>query len=224
MKMRDVPLDFELRQLLKDLQIEPVIFYLYKSRHKKGHISTFLPIANDKFNEYAALYGKGMITDEAEVDFNHFYTFNDTKIIEHLAQLKVITIHKNTSEDEFTFEIAIQDPDYIKKMYRWIIEKENVISYGPITMNLTTGETYFLDKRDFFRTNHGLYRVLKEFLTKPTHTLSYKEINDLFWSGNKEDYEINKIIGEIREKLSITGKNSGYLKPFDRKYILKQVI
>ena len=224
MKMRDVPLDFEIRQLLKDPQIEPVIFNLYKSRNKKGHISIFLPIAQDEFNKYAEWHNNKRVDDGSEVDFNHFYTFNDTKTIKLLAQLKVISTHMNTSEDEFTFEISIQDPVYIEKMRRWLIEKDSIISYGPITMHLVTGEAYFRDKREYFRTNHGLYRVLKELIIKPAHTLTYDEINSLYWSGNKEDYEINKIIGEIREKLGITGKNSGFLKPFDKKYMLRQTI
>lgn len=224
MKMRDVPLDFEVRQLLTDLQVRPVILYLYKTRNKTDHLNIFLPIANDKFNEYAERYQKDMLTDEEERDFNYFYTFNDTKIIKLLAKLKVITIHKNTSGADFTFEITIQDPHFIEKMHRWLTEKDFIISYGPISMHIATGESYFLNKREYFRTNHGLYRVFKEFITKPTHTLTYEEINNLYWTGSKEDYEINKIIGEIREKLGITGKYSSYLKPFDRKYILRRTI
>lgn len=224
--MRDVPLDFEIRQLLQDVQIKPLLSSLYKNRKNTSHSQVQLPIANERFNIYAALQSSGLSAhDPTDINIDSFFEFNDMKLLKELNDLKVVGIIKVHYED-FSVSLVVKDADYIEKMRYWFMNNEEIVLYGLFALDRFTGEAYCGNYRYVFQPNMGLYRVMRAFLEEPSHTLSHTQISCLYQGTEneslaKEGSAVNQIIGDLRERLSMKGKMSGLFVPSDRKYLLR---
>lgn len=226
MKMRDVPLDYEVRQLLRDSQIKPILASLYNSRKHNGFFQVQLSIANEQFNKYAHLQSSGLSAyDPSEVNWSIFLQHNDMKLINELKKLNIIQVG-SMDYAGFCLEVAINDSDYIEKMRYWFMDNKDILIYGLFTLDTLTGEAYFQNYRYVFQPNMGFYRVMRAFLEKPDHTLSHKEISCAYQGTEnislaKEGSVVNQIIGDLRERLKMRGKMSNLFVPSDRKYLLR---
>ncbi len=219
MKMGDIWIDYNLRYLIQNENIRAILLDLYEQRNRTGILNIFLPIANSRFNDFALNPKKD--TDQTEDVLKSCLELEDTELLNELAKMRVVTLTQSTIDEDFHVGVIIRDIGSLEQLYQWSKDKKYIINYGIFSLHTLTGVGYCLNNRYHFRPGSGLFSVFKGFISKPTHTLSYKEIARIF-SGNKTrgKHEINQIIGELKEKFKMKGKLSRLFIPSDSKYLL----
>lgn len=230
MKIRnDIRIPRDVRQLLSGKEIRDVVADLYRNLKKNDNdlVSVYLPLANKRFLQICEdPYHQG--SDRID---QLCFSLDDTKLLKALEKQKVIII-KGITEDEddegngtgFIAGITISEPEYIRHLHNWAKDFNLIVNYGVFSLHSFTGEVYCMDNKYIFHTGRGLFRVFLEFLTEPTHILTYRRIYDLFQRVEGADFDnfaIHQIVGEIREKLHMTGKLSELLVTAGDRYLLK---
>lgn len=220
MKKADLGINYSLRKLLQDRDIQAVVSDLYKSRKSTDVVTVFLPLANKRLAEIG-------------FDPNHknrenlvvCFTLNDSLLLNELFKLGVLSKEEGTDDDEgLSAFVKINSPEFIERLYEWVKDTSLIVNYGIFSLHTFTGEAYCLDNKYIFHTNKGLFRVFQAFLKEPTHILAYGKIYNIFQDSDRltcGSETIHQIIGEVREKLQMKGKLSKLFIPSSDKYILK---
>ncbi|MCX6793722.1 MAG: hypothetical protein NTY06_01310 [Candidatus Gottesmanbacteria bacterium] len=226
MNNNDLGISYSLRKSLQDKDIQSVISDLYENRAKKDAVSIYLPFANKRYDEICDdPYHEG--SDKAN---DLYFALDDTKLLKLLERTKILKIKELSDDDDgegggmgLVAMVTIIKPEYIEHLYEWIKDDSFILNYGIFSLHTFTGEAYCRDNQYIFHTNKGLFRVFQAFLTEPTHILPYQKIYNYFQGGEKPKCgaeKVHQIIGEVKEKLRMTGKLSKLFIPSEDKYFL----
>lgn len=223
MKKSDFAISFKLRKLAQNEIIKKMVSELNEKRHCTETVSAFLYLANEHFNEICSNPNRYEDRDEA---YGESFDLNDSKLIKELINIKVLSKSEIMmgDDDDFSAFFKIIIPEYIEHYYEWTKDSSLILNYGIFSLHKFTGEAYCQDNKYIFDTNDGLFRVFKEFLSEPTHILSYKKINDIFKNDNFNEPDplvVQQAIYKIKRKLGMEGEIGKLFLSSDREYFLR---
>ena len=236
MKKIKTGLNYTIRKLVQIKEVQNIVRFLYENRHSKDEVEIFLPLVNNCVN--ATIKKAAVNMDNFNLD--PCYSLEDFTFLKELEVSKVISIKDLCDRDEsgdYTRSggddlalVTIGKPKFIETLCGWVNDLPHILSYGPFSLDTTTGEAYCMDKQYNFRTNGGEFEVLKAFLEASNKSLSFVEIYKLSHPDEQLEDEkdisqqaVHQMIGDIRDRLSMKGKLSKLFLPSSKRYFLKLV-
>ncbi len=185
--MNKIVLKTELRFLLKTKTARDLITKIYKTKANGDYI--FLEETNGCISDTNAYWSERIDeTPNTEDIYKNCFLCSEYQLAQYLIKHKFIKAQVIGDDDgDLVLEITDKNKYKLKEAYDWTLDFANIISYGPLSLNLQSGIVYFRNYKTRIRPGSKYSEILKRLAINDSHFLTFEEMDSATSSKPKND-------------------------------------